>query len=223
MNRVDFRIVSYTFSVVALFTAHALQAQQPATAGDGGESPSAKSEDVPTLLFVQDAMGLEYSEGTLTLKDAKPFVLYFSDRPFRMAGHTTRAEMRKHVEKSFEADPPNAALVILNGKRVDDAVMTLTKPPREEGDDLVFEGVKILQGKPPITAGACSMFIDTVRMRPPVPRLQDERGPFDAPSRTPRQVIEARGESWAAHALDPRGPLGPRGPFDPRPRDPRLR
>jgi hypothetical protein len=222
MKRVDFRIVFSTLSVVALFTAHTLTAQQPAAATDKAETPSAESEDVPKLLFVQDATGMVYSEGTLTLKDAKPLVLYFSDRPFRMAGHATRAEMRKHVEKSFEADPPNAALVILEGNTVEDSVMTLTKPPRIEGDDLVFEGIKMIQGTPPKTAGACSLFIDTVRMAP-VPLLQDVRGPFDAPRRTASQVTEARGEFEAAHALDPRGPLGPRGPFDPPPRDPRLR
>ncbi|MEM6885576.1 MAG: hypothetical protein AAF571_11135, partial [Verrucomicrobiota bacterium] len=39
----------------------------------------------PTLLFVQNAKRMKFHEGTLTLFEVDPDILYFSDRPYRIA------------------------------------------------------------------------------------------------------------------------------------------
>lgn len=141
------------------------------------------------LLFVQDSQGVEFHNDTMILKDAKPQVLYFSDRPYRLAGHMTRQEAVNTVSESFTNVPPNAVLVIFGEERSTDIVMTLTKAPKAEGEDLIFTGIKIIHGTPPEKGGTNALFIDTIRARRP----GNPRGP-----------------------ADPRGPKDPRGPLDPR-------
>jgi hypothetical protein len=141
----------------------------------------AAADDTVNLLFVQDAQGVEFDKTTMTLKDAKPQVLYFSDRPHRIAGHMSRQEAMTTVKETFEKTPPNAVLVIFGKERSTDIVMTLTEAPRVEGENLVFPGIKIIQGTPPKTGGANALFIDTVdARRPGNPRgPADPRGPLD--------------------------------------------
>lgn len=150
---------------------------------------AAMKEDTVDLLFIQDAQSVEFHKDTMILKDAKPQVLYFSDRPQRIAGHLTREEAREIVAESFKNVPPNAVLVIFGKEKSTDIVMTLTSPPRIDGEDLVFDRIKIINGTPPQRGGANALFIDTIRARRP----GNPRGP-----------------------LDPRGPADPRGPRDHR-------
>ena len=44
------------------------------------------------LLFVQNARGVIFDKGTVTLKGISPATLFFSDRPMRIAGHYTTEE-----------------------------------------------------------------------------------------------------------------------------------
>ena len=146
----------------------------------------AAGEPALNLLFVQDSQGVEFHNDTMILKDAKLQVLYFSDRPYRLAGHMTRKEAMNTVSELFTNVPPNAVLVIFGEEKSTDIVMTLTKAPRVEGNDLVFADIKIIQDTPPSKGGVNALFIDTIRAR----RLGNPRGP-----------------------ADPRGPMDPRGPW----------
>lgn len=69
------------------------------------------SEEVE-VLFVQDAEWYELVEGAIVLKNARPDVLYFTDRPKRLAGYISRDQVVKIARKSFELVPQNAALVV---------------------------------------------------------------------------------------------------------------
>jgi hypothetical protein len=123
------------------------------------ESPAGKAE----FLFVQSARRMRYRNGVLTLVDVNPVTVVFSDRPQRLAGHMlTEAFVPfwSEGDDSFEDDPPNADLAILEGGQDDNVVLTLHSP-RLEGPDLSYR-VDALEGQPPATGGAASLFIDII-------------------------------------------------------------
>jgi hypothetical protein len=137
-------------------------ALRPALASDKKES---KASEKPQFLFVQNAHGVHYADGVLTLKEVNPLTILFSDRPERLAGHMTTADFVPFWSEggnSFESDPPNATLSVLEGEGVGDAVVELHNP-RLEGKDLSYN-VKVLEGKLPARGGAASLFIDIIGM-----------------------------------------------------------
>lgn len=77
-----------------------------------------KAKQKLSLLFVLASKEATISKGpdglVLTLKDPNKKVLYFSERPNRVAGHIALATFVKGWSKgknSFKADPPNAVFV----------------------------------------------------------------------------------------------------------------
>ena len=54
------------------------------------------------MLFVQDAEVYELVDGAIVLKNARPVVLYFTDRPKRLAGYISKDQAVKIARKSFE-------------------------------------------------------------------------------------------------------------------------
>ena len=56
------------------------------------EASLAQQGQMPQFLFVQNAKGMIFEKGTITLKGVSPTTLFFSDRPMRMAGHYTTEE-----------------------------------------------------------------------------------------------------------------------------------
>lgn len=118
-----------------------------------------------TLLFVQSAARVTYdsASSSLTLEGVSPVVTFFTDRPARLAGHMLLSgfvKMWGQGDDSFDQDPPNAALSVLEeGKgEVHNAVVTLYSPRMNEGR-LTYR-VKVLEGELPATGGASSLFID---------------------------------------------------------------
>jgi len=123
-----------------------------------------------SYLFVQNAHGVESTAGTLTLKMVSPTTVYFADRPVRIAGHGSTADFLKlwgEGDDSFDADPPNATLSLIDGEReIEDVVVTLSNP-RLEGVDLTYD-IRTLEGTLPKAGGAAALFIDPVVVRRPV-------------------------------------------------------
>ena len=118
-----------------------------------------------SLLFVQSARGLAYdaSKGTLALQGIGPVVTFFTDRPYRIAGHVSLPGFLaawNEGSDSFEADPPNADLSILQQGKVQSAVIELSNP-RVIASRLTYN-VKVLDGELPASGGACSLFIDNL-------------------------------------------------------------
>jgi hypothetical protein len=115
------------------------------------------------VLFVQNAAGLSFADGKLTLRDVDPLTICFSDRPERLAGHMPTKDlvpMWGEGKDSFMKDPPNATLSILQGRDVNSTVVTL-RNPQLSGRDLTYD-VTILEGTIPPNADACSLFIDII-------------------------------------------------------------
>jgi len=63
-------------------------------------SEDQESRDIADFLFVQNAQGITYSDGQLTLKEVNPATIMFSDRPDRIAGHMTSSSY-SHAEHAI--------------------------------------------------------------------------------------------------------------------------
>jgi hypothetical protein len=114
-------------------------------------------------LFVQTATGLASNGESLTLVGLAPQTLYFADRPNREVGHlpTTRfVELWDEGDNSFAADPPNAVVSFADFDEAppEDAVVILMDP-QLDGDTINY-AVEVLEGKLPVGAGPCTLFID---------------------------------------------------------------
>jgi hypothetical protein len=127
--------------------------------------PAHADEDACDMLFVQDAKAMIFDGNRLTLKDANPNIIFFCDRPVRIAGHMTRDAFMKLVsegEDSFAKNPPNAAISIFSASsNITEVVAVLPKRPVVSGDDLIFT-IKVLEGKLPAEGDGVVMFIDTI-------------------------------------------------------------
>jgi len=117
--------------------------------------------ETPSLLFVQSAASGQFDGKTLTLTGV-PATIYFSDRPYRVYGQIANAKFAKlfaeKLPKSFEADPPNAALAVL-GKGEQPVVVELMGAPQVKGESLSYP-VRVLSGKMPEKIAPCALFID---------------------------------------------------------------
>jgi hypothetical protein len=60
---------------------------------------------MPDFLFVQNATSVTYADGKLTLAGVNPATVMFSDRPERIAGHTTRSRRLPQADSSAASAP----------------------------------------------------------------------------------------------------------------------
>jgi len=130
-------------------------------------APDARAEDAPEFMFVHtaDDFKADPEAKTLRLINVSPQVLYFSDRPDRIAGHLT---MQKYldewskVQDDFNDDPPNAALSVFED---DDAMNSVTVveilDPVIDGRDIVYH-YNLLEGDMPEGGGTTALFIDKI-------------------------------------------------------------
>jgi len=132
------------------------------TACSGDSAKDNKTNEVEFLL-VQNAEGVILNDGELRLIGVAPTTLYFSDRPDRIVGRVTTEEYVDSWGKgdnSFEQDPPNAVLSILDKPEPQDIAVILYAP-RLEGKDLVYN-VEVLDGNAAVTGEASALFIDVI-------------------------------------------------------------
>ena len=108
---------------------------------------NAKTAD---LLFVQNANAAVIDGGKLTLKGIGPTVLFFSDRPQRIAGHMTN----ERYLRLWTEDGKDSFLR--------DLVVTL-RNPKLNGDELTYD-ISVIEGKLPENGGPCAVFIDIIGM-----------------------------------------------------------
>ena len=117
------------------------------------------------VLFVQNAKNVTFKEGKLVLQGVNPVTVCFTDRPARLAGHMQTSKFVPLWSKgkdSFLKDNPNATLSVFSGDKVSDLVVELSNP-QLSGSDLSYDA-RILEGTPPVNAGACALFIDIIGM-----------------------------------------------------------
>jgi hypothetical protein len=119
------------------------------------------SKDNPQFLYVLSAKSGSFEGDTLTLKDV-PLVIYFSDRPDRIAGHMSVkqfVELWNKGSDSFKADPPNTTLSIFNEEGNQDIVFEIISTPTIKNDSITFS-VRLLLGDLPKVISSSSLFID---------------------------------------------------------------
>ncbi|MGD9652080.1 MAG: hypothetical protein AB7V12_06895, partial [Candidatus Dadabacteria bacterium] len=115
------------------------------------------------FMFVQTATGVTFADGKMTLTGLSPSMIFFSDRPERMAGHVPVTQFLKIWDEgkdSFKNDPPNAVVSVLGEKEGGtDVIVEISNPSLSEKGDLTYD-VKILDGTPPEKGGLTSVVID---------------------------------------------------------------
>ncbi|MCP4229149.1 MAG: hypothetical protein GY771_03250 [bacterium] len=115
----------------------------------------------PQYLYVMSATTGSFDGEILTLTGV-PSVLYFSDRPYRIAGHLSvekLVELWGNGADYFTANPPNATLSIFSDDGDNNVVIELIGVPDISGESVMFP-VKTLLGDLPEVLSASSLFID---------------------------------------------------------------
>lgn len=121
----------------------------------------------PSFLFTISATSGSFEDGQLTLTGV-PLVVYFSDRPARIAGHISLqdfATMWSKGANSFAMDAPNAQLSILGQSPGTQAIVTLSDL-EISGTSATFR-VETLDGTIPGTFGQATLFLDDTPTCPP--------------------------------------------------------
>ena len=182
MLRSPTSLILAAFCALALIAASLAAAQRPA-ATQAPERPV-------SLLFTQSAThgSLEPAKchcrgrRVLTLHGVAAQVVWFEDRPQRHAGHLPAREFaHQWFAFGFRADPPNAALTLLDGSDpADTVVVELVARPRYDRERRTMRYVvrllpkasgKLadfqadLDARVPRRFGAASLFIDTAVAR----------------------------------------------------------
>ena len=118
--------------------------------------------DQPSLLFVTTAESLSYDQAasTITLSAVAPQVIWFTDRPYRKAGHLSLAQFMDGWDEgadSFAADPPNV-VVTYEGQAGEPVIAELMNPSLE-GSSVTFE-IALLQGDLPASGDKATVVFD---------------------------------------------------------------
>jgi len=126
----------------------------------GGSAPTHDQvSKVTEFLFVQNASSGSFKDDRLTLEEVGP-VIFFSDRPYRVFGHTRAEHFVDSWDSgadSFAKNPPNAVLSLL-GEDVESFGVVLSDPKYEKGT--ISYRVELEAGTIPADFGPASMFID---------------------------------------------------------------
>jgi hypothetical protein len=112
--------------------------------------------------FVQTANGVTFGDGILTLKDAAPMTVFFTDRPERLAGEVRNdlfTKLWSEGRNSFKNDPPNAALSVFNPAGQPTQAIVVLSNPRLEGKSVQYNA-RVLEGSIPAQGAASTLFID---------------------------------------------------------------
>src|SRR5664279_2700055 len=133
-----------------------------ASALAAGLAAAARAEGAENVdyLLVQTSKELTFDKATnrLTLVGVSPVTLFFSDRPERIAGNMKTADFVPFWSKghdSFEKDPPNADVSVLDGSNMRQIIVVL-RDPVLEGDALHYT-VRTLEGEMPVSASNVSV------------------------------------------------------------------
>ncbi|MBX3029435.1 MAG: hypothetical protein KF809_04710 [Chloroflexi bacterium] len=124
--------------------------------------PEETSEPAQSWLYIQTAESATFDGTTLTLGNASPTVVAFTDRPERTVRPGPLTDLVAHWgdgENSFAADPPQAGLTSIVDGGLQTAVVELSEP-QLDGTTLTYQ-VRVLEGDVPETGGQSSLVIDS--------------------------------------------------------------
>ena len=116
----------------------------------------------PEFLFVQTAKNASFDGKTLRLDNISKNLINFSDRPFRIARHTTTqryAEIWNNGRDSFRKDPPNATISYHNSNGTPSVAVVEISDLKIKGNSAFYD-IKILEGKLNNKFNEVALFID---------------------------------------------------------------
>lgn len=117
----------------------------------------------PSYEYVQQAASMKFDGTNMTLSGLAPSTIFFSDAPYRLAGHVnlkTFTDLWKAPNGAFATSPPNAAVSIL-GKPDEAPVIVELTSAAADGTGIKY-GVKAISGKLPDSAENVALFIDHI-------------------------------------------------------------
>ncbi|MTH97671.1 hypothetical protein [Roseibium sp. RKSG952] len=115
----------------------------------------------PTYDYVQQAAGMTYDgQSSMTLTGAAPTILYFSDRPYRVAGQLSKEAFADFwtAPEGFGDQPPNAVVSILGQTDKAPAFIELMSS-KVDGENVSYT-MRVLRGELPASAQNIALFID---------------------------------------------------------------
>jgi hypothetical protein len=109
-----------------------------------------------TYLFVMHSENGYLKDSELFLGNVGPNTLYFSDRPYRIAGHMETKKFLNtwgyDTEESFDNVPPNVVISFKKGDKFVDMTVEISTPELD-GSDVIFNVKRILESDVEIKAG----------------------------------------------------------------------
>jgi hypothetical protein len=135
----------------------------------GCAKAASTAAEAPSFMFVQVAEDVQTDTMAMTLRlhNITPQVIFFSDRPNRLAGHITLAQYLHEWTPAagadnLGADPPNATLSVYEPGQPDNAITIVELAnPRLDGPDMIYD-YKLVDGRVPTNGGTTALFIDRV-------------------------------------------------------------
>ena len=125
-------------------------------------NPVINDKDSPRIVYSLSASSGKMEGDRITLENV-PLVVYFSDRPSRLAGQLSLevfAQGWDQGKDSFRADPPNATLSILTDGGLQNAVIEISEPQARVKEGSISFKVRVLEGDVPKSFGTATLFID---------------------------------------------------------------
>ena len=130
-------------------------------------------EEPRKYLFVLSSDNGSLENNTLNLNNVSSLVI-FSNRPDRVAGHLSLSELSNMWPESFENNPPNADLSMLENSN---AVVELSNPKLDNNNSISFN-IKIIKGDIPAKFGNSSLFINNVESSNAIENLNNAHNYF---------------------------------------------
>ena len=127
-------------------------------------NPVINEKDAPRFLYAMSASSGKVDGDRITFERV-PLVVYFSDRPNRLAGQLSLQVFAQGWDQgsdSFRADPPNATLSILTEDGLNNVVIEISEPDAKIKEGSISFKVRVLEGELPKSFGTATLFIDSV-------------------------------------------------------------
>lgn len=126
-------------------------------------NPVINEKDGPRFLFALSTSSGKIDGDRITLERV-PLVVYFSDRPSRLAGQLSLEVFAQGWDQgtdSYRADPPNAVLSILKDGGVENVVIEISEPDAKIKEGSISFKYKVLKGELPKSFGTATLFLDS--------------------------------------------------------------
>lgn len=125
-------------------------------------NPVINEKDAPQFLYAMSSKAGKVDGDRITFERV-PLIVYFSDRPSRLAGQLSLQVFAQGWDQgtdSFRADPPNSTLSILTDDGVNNVIIEISEPQVKVKEGSISFKFRTLEGELPQSFGTSTLFID---------------------------------------------------------------